>query len=490
MILGLPEGMDLRRLAARALGNVGLAAAIASSITSPVHAASSSVTQVMSGVCPPDTREFDWGSSILDAYDAQPSDGDLRVSVAMLLEPQFEGVRAFHEPSGFRTMTTSSWDYTNYVADDVVTTTVIGKRDAGPHVLAGHALYGMGKQVVVLTAGSVVGELRDFKNAPFTYYASRIPGVSSTHQVMTAPSTAAAFKRFAATIPAQWQSFLAAKDTEQAEMIGAAAATVGVALQPFAKGTGSAALDGWLARWSKAQQDLLNLGKKKPPPPPRGTSVAKYEPAPTPKPIASPLAVASPVAIATPVMTAQHAKEWFSENAPPSRHAKPIPVDEIAQLREKWGLPKKKVLLPTDVSEARAIRFDELDGKKVIARSEAEARKILGMRKEDRICDHVYEDPDGGLVPVETKDVLKIDFHGDKNSAANKFEAIAAADTKNQVKRFEVVVSEFKTKLAEDKYFVDPTNGQIWRHIGGTQEFVPWFVGPRNIPVYVRSHPL
>ena len=481
--------MDLRRLAARALGHVGLAAAIASAITTPVHAASSTVTEVTSGVCPPDRREFEWAASILDAYDAQPSDGDLRVSVAMLLEPQFDGARAFHEPSGFRTMTTSSWDYTSYVADDVVTTTVIGKRDAGPHVLAGHALYGMGKQVVVLTVGSAVGEVKDWWNNPLHYYASRTPGISSTYQVMTAPSQAAAFKKFAETIPAQWQSFLAAKDTEQAQIIGAAAATVGVALAPFAKGTGSAALDGWLARWSKAQEDLLNLGKKKPPPP-KGTSVAKHEPIPTPKPIASSVAVATPVAIATPVMTAERAKEWFSETPPPSRHSKPIPVDEIAQLREKWGLPKKKVLLPTDLSEARAIRFDELDGKKVIARSEAEARKLLGMRKDSKICDHVYQDADGGLVPVETKDVSTIDFHTDKNSAANKFEAIAAADTKNQVKRFEVVVSESKTKLAEDKYFVDPTNGQIWRHIGGTQEFVPWFVGPRNIPVFVRSHPL
>lgn len=477
-------GMDLRRLAVRALGHLGLAAAIAAAVTSPARAASSSVTEVSSGYCPPDRREFGWVDSLRDAYEAQPDDGDLQISVAMLLEPQFDGARPFHEPSGFRTLTTSSWDYTNYVADDAITTTVVGKRDAGPHVLAGHALYGMGKQVVVLTAGTVVGELRDWKNDPVQYYASRIPGISAAHQVMTAPSTAAAYREIALTIPAQWQSFLAAPDTEQAQMIGATAVTVGVVVAPLAKGSGSAALDGYLARWTKAQQDLLNLGKKKAPP-----AVSNAEPVFTPRPHATPAAIATPIAIATPVMSEERAKEWFSKDPPKSRHRDVIPETEIQRLRDEWRFPRKETLTKGDIGEARAIRVDELDGKRIVARTEAQSRKVLGVEKGKPICDHIYEDPDGGLVPVETKNIDTVTFHDDGNSPARKFESIVAADARNHVKRFEVVVND-SSELHGD-IFVDPTNGQIWKLVSGSDgEYTPWLVGPRQIPVYLRRSPL
>jgi hypothetical protein len=182
---------------------------------------------------------------------------DDRVSVAVVFTPRFHGPRAFGGASGFTTATSYAWNptpmvtglaterETPFVTDHSIATTDARRTDPG--FLAKKWVAGVGHRALAMTVDAFAAKWSQWWKTPGQAFVDQVlcsPVFIYCYSVLGSAAMVDAGSKAGPAARGAWASVVApASYGDQAEMLGERTLDVVVLLAPFAKGTGSAALD-------------------------------------------------------------------------------------------------------------------------------------------------------------------------------------------------------------------------------------------------------
>jgi hypothetical protein len=127
-------------------------------------------------------------------------------------------------------------------------------------------------------------------------------------------------------------------------------------------------------------------------------------------------------------------------------------VETLKKIKTKYGLEKE------NESEARAVWhiLQEKDTKEVIA-GEDKIKQFFGLSTRQqgiKMVDDLKITKDGKLIPIEVKNMGRVDLATESNAALKKFESIANRVDMEKVDHFEIICHSTST-LLDNGYKVD-----------------------------------